>query len=219
MMAALEPLALVPDFDEETHTFRVDGRIVPSVTGILKAAGIGHTGTTDEGFEISEEVMEAARDRGTDAHLACQLLDESDLDWDSLDEEIEPYVTGYQNWKDAAGFVPDLIERPLYNETDDYCGIVDRAGWIGDERVVVDIKTGSGGLKPWHPIQTAAYAACIPGAKGIWPTRIVLVLKATTKKGFTEYRFSPRTAEWDYEVFKAARTIWTFKELSRKNRW
>jgi hypothetical protein len=216
MIAELHRSVIVPDFDPESHEFRVDGRIVPSVTAILMAAGIGHTDTTDEGFEINEDVMERARDRGTDAHFACQLLDEGDLDWDSLDEEIEPYVAGYERWKDQIGFVPDMIEAPLYNAADDYCGIVDRAGWIGDERVVVDIKTGSGGLKPWHPIQTVAYAACIP-TRGIWPTRIVLCLKA--KKGYTEYRFSPQTAERDYEFFKAARAIWSFKELSKRNKW
>jgi hypothetical protein len=216
-MTTAEPHIIIPDFDEETHTFRVDGRVVPGVTSILKSAGIGHSDTTEDGFEVSEDVMEAARDRGTDAHYACQLLDEGDLDWDSLDEEIEPYVAGYERWKESVGFVPDLIEQALYNETDDYCGIVDRCGWIGEERVVVDLKTGSGGLKPWHSVQTAAYAACLPEEK--WPQRIVLVLKATTKKGFTEYRFSPKTAEWDYEVFKAARTLWTFRELASKNRW
>jgi hypothetical protein len=210
-----EPRVIVPDFDEETHTYRIDGRIIPGVSDILSAASIGHSDTTDSGYEVDADVMDYARDRGSDVHLACQLLDEGDLDWESLDEEIEPYVVGYEQWKEETGFVPDMIEQILYNEADDYCGTMDRAGWIGDERVVVDIKTGS--LKPWHRIQAAAYAACLP-TRGIWPLRIILRLKATGKKFFTPYRFLPETAEWDYEVFKAARTIWTFKAIAARER-
>lgn len=205
--------AVVPDFEHETHTYRVDGRDIPGVTEILKAAGIGHSAESDSGFAISDDVMEAARDRGTDVHYACELLDRNDLDFDSLDEEIAAYVVGYQNWKDATGFVPDMIEQVVYCPEHDYVGTLDRAGWIGDQRVVVDLKSGSGGLKPWHRKQLAAYAYPIKGENEPWPLRICLVLKPTTKKGWTQYTFLPQSAEWDFKVFLAARTIYTDRLL------
>lgn len=208
------PAVIVPDFDAEAHVYRVDGRIVPGVTTILKAAGIGHSDTTDEGFQISDDVMEAARDRGTDIHYACELLDRGDLDWDSLDEEIESFVIGYQNWKAETGFVADMIEAPIYSEEYEYCGTIDRAGWIGDQRIVLDLKSGSGGLKPWHRKQLAAYAYPLKDQE--WPLRICLHLKTTTKKGYTAYTFLPKSAEWDFKVFLAARTIWTDREMQSR---
>jgi hypothetical protein len=200
---------VVPDFDPISHTYYVDSRIAPSVTQILKCGGFDQGG-----YEVSEDVMDYARDRGTDIHLACQLLDEDDLDWDALDEEIEPYVLGYARWKEDEGFVPDLIEQAVYCEEYDYCGTLDRAGWIGDQRVVIDLKSGSAGVKRWHPKQLAAYAYCLKEKE--WPLRIVVELKATTKKGYTPRHFSPKTAAWDFQVFLACRTLLTDAETWQK---
>jgi hypothetical protein len=209
---------IVPDFDEEVHCYRVDGRVVPGVTSILKAAGIGHSDTTDGGFTVPADVMEAARDRGHDVHLACEYLDRGgvDVDWDEGEEpEWWPYLLAYEQFKEDTGFVPDLIEQPLYCAEYDYTGTLDRAGWIGDERVVVDLKSGGGGLKPWHPVQLAAYAYPLKGET--WPLRIVVEFKPQLKrKQYKMHRFSPASAEWDFKVFLAARTICTFKELSCK---
>lgn len=207
----LAPDVIVPDFDPEAHCFCVDGRAVPGVTAVLKAAGIGHSDTTDSGYEIREEVMEAARERGADAHYACQLLDEGDLDWDSLEDDVLPRVEAYARWLEDSGFVADAIEQPLYHKEFDYAGIPDRAGWIGEQRVVVDLKP-AGAAKPWHQIQLAAYAAFFK--EGEWPERIVLELGCDTKKGYRERHFSPASAEWDWEVFQAALTIHTFKVLA-----
>jgi hypothetical protein len=214
------PRTAEPDFDEETHCFRVDGRVIPSVTGILRAAGIGHSDTTESGFTISEEVMEIARERGSNVHLACEYLDRGgvDCDWDDGEEpDWWPYALAYEQFKEDTGFVPDLIEHRVYCAEHDYCGILDRAGWIENERVVLDLKSGGGGLKPWHPVQLAAYAYPIGGDE--WPLRMVVELKPDLKrKQYKVHRFSPQSAGWDMEVFLAARTILTFKELSCKAR-
>lgn len=208
---------VIPDFDEETHTYRVDGREVPSVTTVLKAAGIGHT-DTEGSYRIPDEVMDAARDRGNDIHLACEYLDRGgvDADWDDGEPpEWWPYLEAYECFKEDVGFVPDLIEQAVYCSGHDYAGTIDRAGWIGDERVVLDLKSGGGGLKAWHPVQLAAYAYALRGER--WPLRMVLELKPQLKRRpYRIHRFSAATAAWDFKVFLAARTIWTHRELHGK---
>lgn len=197
---------IVPDFEQETHTYRYFD-VAPSVTDILKAIGIGHKAATDGGYEVPEDTMEYARDRGQDIHAAAQLLLENDLDWDSLEEDVLPYIVGLQNWVDKTGFVPDLIEQSFYCPEYDYAGTIDFTGWIGEEYWLIDLKTGGAGKKPWHHKQMAAYAYPLR-RHGIWPFRMVLELKQTTKRGYTPHPLPPSETEWDWTVFLAARTIY-----------
>ena len=87
-------------FDPITHTFRINGVPVPSVTQALKAADI-----IDDRFYTDE-----ARERGIAVHAACHYLDEECLDWETVAPEIVPYVEAYQRFKDESGSVPALIE-------------------------------------------------------------------------------------------------------------
>lgn len=141
-------------FDKLTHTYTVDGRIIPSVTQVLKEVGI-----VDYSFIPQDVLVEAAR-RGTLAHLACQYLDDGQLDRASLDQEIAGYVESYERWKEAAGFKVAFSEQRLFNRQWRYAGTLDRTGFLGDSRVCLDFKTGV--ILPGHAMQLAAYTACLP---------------------------------------------------------
>lgn len=103
------------DFDEETHTYRFKGRVVPSVTQILFDMGC-----------ISEfsTWSEFARDRGTKVHQACALLPDR-LDWSTVDARIVPYVMSFQEWLKVGWINIMAQEQRGYNQELGYAGTLD----------------------------------------------------------------------------------------------
>jgi hypothetical protein len=180
------------ELNRETHTYTPN---LPSVTGILKAAGIiDATFFTEEG-----------RERGSAVHLACEYFDQGDLDEDSLDEQIAGYVDAYKTFKSASGWEFDWIEFPVMDKTGMYAGTPDRA-LVSRPRKLVDIKTGA--HQKWHGPQTAAYVNCLDDPFSY--SRYGLYLQGNGKFTLREY---PK-AEFisDLAIFQSALNIYYWKE-------
>lgn len=132
-----------------------DGRRVPSVTEILRA-----TGVSEDFSHVKPEDLEFRRILGTAVHWACHAFDDDDLDFESLDPRVQPYVLdAWSAWRINFGAMPVQRERRVYHPVRFYAGTLDgifelRTG----TRVLVDIKCGD----PWDAaaqFQTAAYEA------------------------------------------------------------
>jgi len=123
---------------------------LPSVTQILREAGLISTAW----------LTEFGRDRGSAVHVACQLLDEGDLDESSVDENVAPYLAAYKRF--LTEMRPEIlaIEKPVTNGIYLYRGTLDRIYKFPTKTrsVLVDIKCGA--CEPWHSIQTAGYQLC-----------------------------------------------------------
>lgn len=124
-------------FDEATHTYTLDGVVIPSVTEICAPITCGK-------YPPVGAVQQAAA-RGSRVHELCALYD-----MDTLPDEIESDLVGYV--KAWAAFCRDYkpvwqyIERPLHGEIDagqPFAGTLDRIGVIDGFNRVVDIKTTS----------------------------------------------------------------------------
>lgn len=161
--AALELLAPVKSlrFEPVPHKYFLepDGVELPSVTTVLK-----ETRLIDYSM-IPQDVLEAASKRGTAVHLALQFFDEGDLDESSLSDEIRPYLEAYKTFLEQTGFVPAMIEQRVWSPTYRYAGTLDRTGTFpradgGVDLVCLDFKTGI--PMKGHPLQLAAYVACLP---------------------------------------------------------
>src|SRR5215471_902905 len=87
------------------HTYICEGRIVPSVTQVLNACGL----VCYEG--IPQAILDHKADIGRAAHAACHYLDEGELEWESLDPEVEPYVRAWQKFRGEAPFRHELVEH------------------------------------------------------------------------------------------------------------
>jgi hypothetical protein len=207
---------LAPMLDlDENHVYRLDGDVIPGVTEILKAGGYGNPSETEGGFVISEDVIENARERGIIIHEAISLLVKKQLDWDTVDDECTPYVEAFQSWMEETGFYAVESEALFYDPEYQYCGTRDLVGYIGDELVIADPKSGSAGLKPWHKYQLAAYAYPMSERGTKWPRRIMLHLKKDGK--CKPHEFPRAKASWDMEVFLACRTLWLARELEARS--
>ena len=142
------------EFDEKKHQYKVDGKIVPSVTDILEhltAPGYG---------KVNPSVLEEAKDRGTAVH---ELTEQIDMGFPP--EFIDPYIEGYivAYMKFLRSYEPEweYIEHQFYEPLWGFCGTVDRVGEIDGQKCVLDIKTTSSPSaeqKMAVCCQTAAYA-------------------------------------------------------------
>lgn len=149
-------------FDEETHTYTVDGVVVPSVTQICEPITAGK-------YPPSGVVEQAAR-RGSRIHELCALYDMDALP-DEFEGDLLPYVQAWANF--CRDYSPEwlYIEKPMYcgitiKAADHYeerivAGTLDRLGVVGGKTVVVDIKTAQSLDRPAKialACQLAAYA-------------------------------------------------------------
>jgi hypothetical protein len=195
-------------FDAAKHIYTVNGRVLPSVTQILKVAGL-----TDDWDNWRSQAREAAMRRGRIVHAACHYLDENALDWESVKPEYQPYVRAWQRFReDVRDFVIQDIEKPVASPDFLYAGMMDRNGVIGTGKqfVVVDIKTSSSKTVPeWTRLQTVAYAVadkpdrvCLRAAVVLGPDgtyRWHEYPQQTWREDFADFLAACRVARWRAE--------------------
>ena len=138
-------------FDPESHTYTLDGSVLPSVTQIIRAAGF---------MPNLPFYNEWARDRGSIVHTTLEWYDQDALDESTVEDRIVGYLEAYKRFREAKVVYHNQIEQPMYHDIYRYAGTPDRVCHIDARPAVLDIKTGK--PEPWHGIQTAAYAAMLP---------------------------------------------------------
>jgi len=140
-------------FNDETHTYSLNGIVLPSVTQVLKAAGLINLDFIDK------NLLAAKADLGKKVHTATELYDDNTLMLDNLDPVLNNYLMQWVKFKIDFGFEPTDSEVMLHHKLFRYAGRIDRAGWISTRqftgKVLIDIKSGA--KHHSHAIQTAAY--------------------------------------------------------------
>jgi len=132
-------------FNDDGHVYESfsGGLYYGSVTQILKA----------EGFIDTTYYTEYGRDRGSFVHLACHYDDIGDLDEDTLDPEIKPYLDAYRRFKAESGFVVEQSETPMMSTKYLYAGTPDKIGAFPNgnvKRAAVELRNdGSYRLIPY----------------------------------------------------------------------
>lgn len=116
-------------FDSDKHEYRLSGRVVPSVTQVIRGMLPGWK--TDEWYLT----------RGAAIHLGCELFDKNDLDWSTVSTEIEPRIRAWESFRrDYSGKLHE-IEVALGHSTFMYAGRIDRIFLDGKDWVIADIKS------------------------------------------------------------------------------
>jgi hypothetical protein len=196
----LSAVAPVLTLDKETHVYTLGDRRMPSVTEILKGAGL----VDDQWF------TDAGRWRGSAVHSACWYDDQNDLDEDGLDDRLKPYLAAYRKFKAETGFVPTAIEEPLHHALLGYAGTPDRIGELSGGRLCLpDLKSGASSRVTRY--QTAAYAGCLPSPRKY--VRMEVRLKDNGK--YTLQIFEPKDFEHDFRKFQSMIDVFLLrKELN-----
>lgn len=132
-------------FHDITHSYFWNGKRVPSVTEILRGAGVIQT-------EFSSP---QALEKGKVVHEILEFMDKGVLVFESIDQRLKGYVEGYEKYKQESKIEIFDVERQLYNEDYEFAGTLDRLAFFNKELCIIDIKTGE--PEPWHALQLAAY--------------------------------------------------------------
>lgn len=143
-------------FDEESHTYRYQGVVVPGVTSVLKPL---------MNFDfVDPDVLQAAAQFGRAVHKATELDDLNQLDEDSLDDALAPYLAAWRQFSRDYRVIWSAVEQVVYHPQLRYAGTLDRHGLVLDKPTamgrhvpaIVDIKSGTQ-LYPSVGPQLAAY--------------------------------------------------------------
>jgi hypothetical protein len=137
-------------FNYELHIYSWDGMPVPSVTQILSDTGI----IVLNGWKKSEN--EIARHFGTAAHRACELQDRNELNLETLDPKLKPYLDCWNEFKKDYNVKVFRVEVPYYHKALIFAGTPDRIALVDGKIYVLDIKTGSS-IPKYADMQTAGY--------------------------------------------------------------
>lgn len=192
-------------FEPETHTYRVSGRVVPSVTQLLDRM-------QDWRF-LSDDLLEAARDRGSYVHKLCEIDDRTqDL---HPDEERGPHWSRLLAWRKFCrdyGANWEAVEEMGYSARLDYAGTLDRRGRL--EKVtphslwLIDIKTSASPSRVWG-LQLAAYRNIIAERDPAWALcrRATVRLLADGTYRFDEFR-DPR----DWGAFQSLLNLLSWRD-------
>ncbi|MBC3906240.1 hypothetical protein [Undibacterium umbellatum] len=186
-------------FDEDSHTYRWHNQVVPSVTQIL-APMLDYS-------NVPAENLRRAQLLGTYVHKTTELYDLNDLDFDTLPDEIAPYLNAWIKFKRECEFEPATVEQKLYHKQLGYSGTSDRTGLIRGRMAVIDIKKMLS-LGPVIGMQLAAYKELHTHAGQKVLDRYALGLRSDGT-----YRMVPYKDESDYAAFMSLLTLrnWRLK--------
>ncbi len=209
-------------FNEQRHTYHLDGVRLPSVTGILGI--INEPGLNvwrgRVGNDEADRVMHAAADFGTRVHLMCEEIAHFGVEAFEpigVEPDIQPFAGAYLSWFNAN--VRDVLgtETRVASPQHGYAGSLDLCVVLMDgSAAIVDIKTSKGNYP--HPkwgAQLAAYQVALLESAGIVTTRRLIVQMPSARPGELIVHERPLAeARTDWNAFLAALTLYRWVQAA-----
>lgn len=161
------------DFDPIAHVYRLDGRVIPSVTQLLKPIG-------PDLSAIPRDVLERKRALGQAVHLACELDDKGELDEASTDPQVMDYVQSWRAALKALDAEVVLNEFQAYHPVHKFAGTLDRVLRLRStgENMLTDIKTAAEASPSWG-VQLEGYRLLIDAQRVTVQRRAAIMLSPT----------------------------------------
>lgn len=191
------------EFDEPTHTYRLDGAVVPSVTGILEPIRRALGGY--------EDVIEYKRSIGKALDRSIELHERDDLDFATLDPAVLPFFEAWLKFKRESGFRVLLNQPSVWSRKLRFAGKPDVIGTRGETSnpdELIDCKC-VWTIDPVTAIQTAGYAMAAHESLGI---RIKKRAGLQLLRDGT-YKLYPYNDPLDEQVFRACLVFNSWKAL------
>lgn len=192
------PTADALQFEPVGHVYSVGGRRLPSVTGVLQAL--------DTFENVPLAFLEAAREFGSHVHTAVHLFNIDELDHDTLDSALIPYLDGWCSFlRDTRAQVIES-ERRVHSKRLGVAGTLDSLMAWHDLPEVIDVKTGDAIPLSVGP-QTAAYRELRleEGDIKISKTRYCVHLLGAGK-----YKVHKLTDARDWHIFLSCLNVYRF---------
>ena len=193
------------EFDPEKHQYKDGGLILPSVTQVIQGAGLNDLSWVDK------DLLEQKADLGRKVHSTTELYDRGELDLESLHPMLNAYLQSWIKFKKDAKFEVTETEIMLSHKLYRFAGRLDRAGLMGKDITLLDIKSGVESKS--HAIQTAAYELLFNQDK---KKNEQIKRRMTVYLSPEGYKVRPHTNQNDGKVFLAALTIYNYLHGGKK---
>lgn len=192
------------EFNEDQHSYTLDGTPVPSVTTVLSSVGISDFSMVDD------ETLTRAVNYGQSVHNMTQLHDEGRLDESTLDPKLKVTLDLWREFKSK--YISEWIgiEMRVASKKYGYAGTMDRVAVSKDNELwLPDIKTGVKTIA--HPIQTAAYENAFREMTGEKKRINRMTIYLNTKIKVEFYGKTSHEFKRDFNLFRCALTVHKFK--------
>lgn len=197
---------MILSYNDETHTYSVDGIVKPSVTQILGNVGVRKVGGDGKkywspiGFDdrfVDDSGNSSLFGKHFHAYAAMHLRGE-DCDYDPA---MQPWVSGFKKFLSHNPYLLEdaelkLVEVPLYSEKYEYAGTPDLFILCKKGAFLLDWKTGAFQYSSF--LQTAAYAQLIEENFNMPATKIHRVpvqIMQETYKAHSRFR---KPEDWNH---------------------
>lgn len=136
-------------FEEDTHTYKLNGSIIPSVTQLMKPLSDAVYGT------VNDFALDMAATRGTAVHNAIEnyLL----FGIEDIQQEYEGYLEAFKKWFEKYKPLVIATEIKVYHKIMRYAGTADLIVEIDGQKILIDLKTSSVVQKMLTGVQLEAY--------------------------------------------------------------
>jgi len=177
------------EFDEPTHTYKVDGVVKPSVSKKISRV-------LKNDAPIPEYALEAVK-KGVAFHKIIRIDLTTGIDHTSIDPKLKGWWESYCLLKEDAKLVPEFVEYPLYDHKTDTCMTIDYIGKAYSKNVMWDWKTG--GLYKSYRAQLGGYHSGIYNVleRNIPSIACVQLFKDGKKGKVKEYDPIECIRDWD----------------------
>lgn len=192
------------EFEDETHTYTLNGIVIPSVSQVIAPlSNAKYSG-------ISERTLAKAADKGTTVHNSIE-------NWIKFGiEDIPPehigYFEAFRKWWDSCNPNPVGSEARICHRIMQYGGTVDFVGYIDNELTLIDYKSTYTISDMTCGVQLEAYSQALKSMGISVQRKKILHLK---KDGKFELREYPVNDAVRWRVFGALKTVYNYIESSK----
>ena len=174
-------------FEEASHTYRLDGLIIPSVTTVMKPLSEAYYGGIDA------KVLGRAANRGSAVHSAIDIYAKFGII--DIEPELEGYFEAFLAWYKDYEVKPYATETKTYNRALMYAGTVDMSCSERGVDTMADFKTTASYSPMLCGVQLEAYERAQESHGIKYQNRAIIQLKKDgTYRRHTD--FPPRIECW-----------------------
>ena len=186
-MALTIPQLTELTFEEASHTYRLDGLVIPSVTTVMKPLSEAYYGGIDA------KVLGKAANRGSAVHSAIDIYAKYGII--DIEPELEGYFEAFLAWSKDYDVKPYATETKTYNRALMYAGTVDMSCSERGVDTMADFKTTASYSPMLCGVQLEAYERAQESHGIKYQNRAIIQLKKDgTYRRHTD--FPPRIECW-----------------------
>jgi len=192
-------------FEENSHTYRLNGIEIPSVSRILEPLSSAEYGS------VNTIALKNAATRGRSVHRAIEHFLKHGIDNDII-PSYSNYFAAFKKWYAETSPQVEEVECRIYHKAARYGGTADLICRIGGKLTLVDFKTSSNIVEHLVRVQSEAYSRAFKYHGIVFDSKLVVHLK---KDGTVAVKELPSVDTESWTVFSSLLNIYSYLEKNQ----